>query len=113
MKDERSPEHVGHEPDWDVVMVEYRERWTDRGRRTWDDVEPGYRIGYDIARSGRDRAWNDVEPEFKRRWTAEHPDKPWDRFLDAAQDIWDDLTAEPGPSPKAGSPLAHDESSGR
>jgi hypothetical protein len=54
-----------------------------------------------------------VEPEFQRRWTERQSDKPWDRFLDKAQDIWDDLTREPGASPHAGEPGSHDEASGR
>ena len=89
----------GKTPDWDTVMPKYRERWKERkvGGRRWDDVEPAYRVGWDVARRGRER----------------YPDKPWDRFLDAAQDAWDDLTAEPGSSPHAGEVGARDESSGR
>jgi hypothetical protein len=110
----RSAEHLSDEPDFDTVLPEYRARWKDRHGRNWEDVEPAYRVGWDVAkRTGRDRDWSEVEPEFRRTWSERYPDKPWDRFLDAAQDVWDDLTAEPGPSPHAGEPLAQDESSRR
>ena len=109
-----APGGSGKTPDWDTVMPKYRERWQQRkaGRR-WEDVEPAYRVGWDVARRGRERRWSDVEPEFRRTWSERYPDKPWDRFLDAAQDVWDDLTAEPGASPHAGEVGAQDESSGR
>jgi hypothetical protein len=101
------------EGDWDAVAAEYRSRWQDRKGRRWEDVEPAYRVGWEVASRGEDRAWSQVEPEFRRNWTERYPDKPWDRFLDAAQDVWDDLTAEPGPSPHAREAGAQDESSGR
>lgn len=104
----------GYQPDWDTVMPKYRERWKDRKDRRWEDVEPAYRVGWEVSRrTGTERGWSDVEPEFRRTWTERYPDKPWDRFLDAAQDVWDDLTAEPGASPHAGEVGAQDESSGR
>jgi hypothetical protein len=100
--------------DWESVSAEYRDRWRDRGDRSWDDVEPAYRVGWEIRqRGGRERGWPEVEPEFRRTWSERYPDKPWDRFLDAAQDVWDDLTGEPGPSPHAGEAGTQDESSRR
>lgn len=115
MKDRSTmPQEGGYKPDWDTVMPKYRERWQDRKGRRWEDVEPAYRVGWEVMRrTSRERGWSDVEPEFRRTWTERYPNKPWDRFLDAAQDVWDDLTAEPGTSPHAGEVGAQDESSGR
>jgi len=99
------------EKGWVEARPRYRERWQQRGaKRSWEDVEPGYRVGWEVSqRPGmRGRKWAEVEPDFRRTWSERYPDKPWDRFLDAAQDIWDDLTKEPGTSPHAGEPGAHD-----
>jgi hypothetical protein len=100
-------------PDLDTWLSECRTHYGETGGRSWEEVEPVYRVGWDLAGRDRTRGWREVEPEYRKAWTERYPDKPWDRFLDAAQDAWDRLTAEPGASPKAGSPLAHDESSGR
>jgi len=75
--------------------------------------EAGYSIGRELRGEYAGRPWSDVEPQFRRRWSEQHSDKPWDRFLDRAQEIWDEVTLEPGASPKAGDPRGHDESSGR
>lgn len=76
-------------------------------------TEGGYSIGRELRGEYAGRPWSDVEPQFRRRWTERYSDRPWDRFLDRAQEIWDELTLEPGASPKAGDPRGHDESSGR
>jgi hypothetical protein len=115
MKDRSTtPSEVGYKPDWETVMPKYRERWKERNGRKWEDVEPAYRVGWEVARrTSRERGWSEIEPEFRRTWTERYPDKPWDRVLDAAEDVWDDLTAEPGDSPHADEVGAQDESSGR
>lgn len=101
---------------WQEAAPRYRERWERSGGGTpWTEVEPGYRVGWELQRREdlRGRKWADVEPEFKRSWDKYYSDKPWDRFLDRAQEIWDDMTLEPGLSAHAGDPRGHDESSGR
>jgi hypothetical protein len=94
-------------------LEERRTRWTGPRGLTWEEAEPLHRLSWDLAQRRRSAGWSEVEPELRRTWTERYPDKPWDRFLDAAQDLWDDLTAEPGPSPHAGAPGVHDESSRR
>lgn len=76
-------------------------------------TEGGYSIGRELRGEYAGRPWSDVEPHFRSRWTERYSDRPWDRFLDRAQEIWDEVTLEPGDSPKAGDPRGHDESSGR
>ena len=76
-------------------------------------AEGGYSIGRELRGEYAGRPWSDVEPHFRRRWTETYSDRPWDRFLDRAQEIWDEVTLEPGASPHAGDPRGHDESSGR
>ena len=102
--------------EWSEEAPRYKQRWERAGGGAqWEEVEPGYRVGWELSRNEkyRGRKWTEVEPEFRRSWSERYPDKPWDRFLDRAQEIWDEMTLEPGASPKAGDPRGHDESSGR
>lgn len=89
---------------WIDEAPRYRTSWEARGKGRWEDVEPGYRVGHELTRrpEHRGKKWDQVEPEFRREWQGRYPDKPWDRFLDQAQDVWDDLTREPGPTTHRG-----------
>jgi uncharacterized protein YrrD len=85
------PEH------WDDVRGRFRARWEQRtgGRGgLWEEHEPGYRYGWEMASRPdfRTRTWNTAEPELRRDWETRHHDRPWDRVMDAIRDAWDDVT---------------------
>jgi uncharacterized protein YrrD len=100
---------------WDDVRSRYRTRWEQRtaGRGgLWEEHEPGYRYGWEMANRPdfRGRTWNTAEPELKRDWETRHHDRPWDRVADAIRDTWDDVTGR-DESDVAGyrSPRHHDD----
>jgi uncharacterized protein YrrD len=82
---------------WDDVRTRYRSRWEQRtaGRGgLWEEHEPGYRYGWEMASRPeyRTRSWSTAEPELRQDWEHRHHDRPWDRVVDAIRDAWDDVT---------------------
>jgi hypothetical protein len=53
---------------------------------------PGYRFGYDLARSERYRGrdWNEIEMDARREWEQGDDRGPWDRFRDAVRHAWEE-----------------------
>ena len=86
-----STDRVEH---WDDVRSQYRTRWEQRtaGRGgLWEEHEPSYRYGWEMASQPtfRGRTWTTAEPELRRDWETRHHDRPWDRVADAIRDAWD------------------------
>ena len=90
-----------HVASWDEAMPEYRSRWQERygssGR--WEDFEPGYRYGYEMANDARymDRDWNDLEPEFRKdysEWSRKNGYRSeastWNKVKANAREAWDE-----------------------
>jgi hypothetical protein len=86
---------------WNDVMPEYRQTWQARsgnsGRR-WEEVEPGYRYGYEMANDPRyqNRQWSDVETDLNRDYPtwAQNQGYPtmtngWTNSQQDVQDAWD------------------------
>jgi len=62
----------------------------------YDQFEPAYRYGYDLADRYRGRDWADVEADARRDWEQRHAGT-WDRFRGAVRYAWDRAaTAAPG-----------------
>lgn len=80
------------------------------GATGYDEYEPAYRYGWDVASSGRYRArsWNDVEPELRSDWERRYPEGgAWDRFKAAVRRGWERTSdavesAMPGDSDRDG-----------
>jgi uncharacterized protein YrrD len=90
----RPTDRVEH---WDDVRGRYRTRWEQRmaGRGgLWEEHEPGYRYGWEMAnrQDFRGRTWTTAEPDLRRDWESRHHDRPWDRVSDAIRDAWDEVT---------------------
>jgi uncharacterized protein YrrD len=88
---------VGRVEHWDDVRSRYRTHWEQRtaGRGgLWEEHEPGYRYGWEMAnrQDFRGKTWDTAEPELRRDWETRHHDRPWDRVADAIRDTWDDVT---------------------
>ncbi|HEY8553734.1 MAG TPA: YsnF/AvaK domain-containing protein [Burkholderiales bacterium] len=73
---------------------EFRRDWqTKHASRTgleYEDVEPGYRYGYRLAKSGRygKAEWATIEPEIERDWAARGYGR-WEQFRDAVRSGWE------------------------
>jgi len=82
---------------WDDVRPRFRSRWEQRtgGRGgLWEEHEPGYRYGWEMASrpTYRGQTWTTAEPELRRDWETRHHDRPRDRAADAIRDAWDEVT---------------------
>jgi uncharacterized protein (TIGR02271 family) len=88
---------AGAETSWDTAMPTYRQRWQQRSGTTggrWEDVEPGYRYGWEMRNRPeyRGRSWTDVESQFQRDWATRNPNTPWERARDSVRDAWENAT---------------------
>jgi hypothetical protein len=89
---------------WDEAQTEYRQRWQTRygasGGR-WEDFEPGYRYGHEMAHDTRfeGRGWPEAEPELRagyRDWVrqrgyAQDEVNGWERFKENIRETWDEI----------------------
>lgn len=59
---------------------------------TYEDYQPAYHYGYDLAVDDRyyGRDWKDVEFDAQRRWEEQHPGT-WERFKDSVRDAWQEI----------------------
>jgi hypothetical protein len=60
---------------------------------TWEEYDPAYRFGYDLAvdPAYRDYDWDRVEMDARNRWEADRPNT-WERFKMAVREAWHDIT---------------------
>jgi uncharacterized protein (TIGR02271 family) len=94
--------------DWDQARTTYQQRWRQRagsGGGRWEDVEPGYRYGYEMAGADhyRGRAWSDAEPELRAGYPAwsrhaghQADDNAWETVKESVQDAWEHATGRAG-----------------
>jgi hypothetical protein len=62
--------------------------------RSYDDLQPAYRYGWEARTRHEDRTWNDVETDLGREWNERHGSKmPWDNARNATQDAWNRVDA--------------------
>jgi hypothetical protein len=86
---------------WDEYRPTYRQEWQGRygssGRR-WEDVEPYYHYGYEMAYDPRyqGREWSEVEPtlrtdyqDWARRNNYRSDFSAWDEFKQNVREAWD------------------------
>ena len=88
--------------DWSTYSPHYRQHWQTHygtGGGRWEDFEPGYRYGHDMASDPRyqSREWTDVESDLGRDYstwaqrTGYQPrDDDWNRHRDYAREAWDE-----------------------
>jgi len=92
--------------DWGTYSPHYRQSWTTHygsGGGRWEDFEPGYRYGHDMAYDPRyqNREWSDVEADLQREyptWAQRTGYQPraddWTRYRDHAREAWDEHRRE-------------------
>jgi uncharacterized protein (TIGR02271 family) len=69
--------------------TDYRRHWTETSRTpglSYEQFDPAYRFGHELARDGRD--WAAVEPEARRRWEERNPGT-WERFVGSIRYAWE------------------------
>jgi len=93
---------------WDTVSPTYRQEWqrkygTSGGR--WEEYEPGYRYGYEMANDPRyhGRQWSETEPSLRadyedwaRRNHYAYEPSAWDRMKENAREAWEGARARVG-----------------
>jgi len=82
---------------WDAVLPRFRRSWQQGAGASggrWEDVEPSYQYGWQMANDPRyrGRAWADAEPGLRQDWARAHPDTPWERAGAAIREAWDSVT---------------------
>jgi uncharacterized protein (TIGR02271 family) len=81
--------------DWSRLSGDFRNRWQSRygtSGRTWEQDEPGYRYGYEMARDPRykGRQWSEVESDLGRDWGSRYSKYGrWEEMKDRAREAWD------------------------
>src|SRR5205807_2755486 len=87
--------------DWADVATTYRAEWQAHyptsGAR-WEDFEPAFRYGHEMAQAPRfrGREWSEMEPELRQNyatWTEQHgyhfDDTDWDRMREHTHEAMD------------------------
>ena len=66
--------------------------------RSYDDLQGGYRYGYESAGRYQGRNWDDVENDLSRDWNNyEHRGQStWENVKDAVRDAWARMTTGTG-----------------
>ncbi|MET0857421.1 MAG: hypothetical protein ABWY27_11775 [Telluria sp.] len=61
----------------------------------FDDYEPAYRYGSDMAagETYRGRAWKDVEPALRSDWESRNPGSAWEKMKAAVRHGWERMTS--------------------
>lgn len=62
--------------------------------RSYDQLQPAYRHGWEARTRFEDRNWNDVEGDLERDWTQRHGSSgmAWNDARPASRDAWDRIT---------------------
>ncbi len=96
--------HVPGHRSWDEAGPSYRQDWEGRAGTSggrWEEVEPGYRYGHEMAGDSRyeGRQWSDTESELRtgyRDWSRQQGyrhdddgDNAWEKIKDSVREAWD------------------------
>jgi hypothetical protein len=76
----------------------YRSHWDSTysaGSTSYDDYEPAYSFGHEMAQMYRGQPWNDVEAGVRTNWEARNTTgvSTWEQFKAAIRHGWDRLTS--------------------
>ena len=95
------PHTPGH-TSWDEASSGYRQDWQTRygsGGGRWEDAEPGYRYGHEMAGDERygGREYADVESDLqggygewsRGRGIEQKAESAWEKVKDGVKDAWD------------------------
>lgn len=80
--------------DWETDDTYWRDNWESRpytsADRDYEFYRPGFRYGYESARSNSGRQWNDIESDLRSGWERyEHRGQTaWENIKEAVKDAW-------------------------
>lgn len=79
--------------DWADVGDRFKSSWQSRfgsGGAKWEEYEPRYRYGWEMAGhpNYRGKQWQEVEPHLRKDWESRYRDQPWDRAGTSIKDAW-------------------------
>jgi uncharacterized protein (TIGR02271 family) len=90
-------EHVSRTaPTFESWRTDFRNNWqTNYANQggTYEQYEPAYQYGYDMANNPtyRGRNWADIEPTIQQDWNTRYPNT-WDRMKNSIRYGWDKMT---------------------
>lgn len=88
--------HVGRSSDFsaynDAFRADFRRNYALMGA-AYEQYEPAYRYGYDLANNQqyRGRDWALIEPQIRQDWERTYPNS-WERFKISIRYAWDEAT---------------------
>jgi uncharacterized protein (TIGR02271 family) len=83
---------------WSDVVGSFKDSWHNRfggsGTAKWEEYEPRYRYGWEMAghKNYRGKQWHEVEPHLRKDWETRYRDQPWDRAGTSIKDAWDNFS---------------------
>ena len=85
---------TGASRSWDEVSPHYRQGWEQhygQSGGSWADAEPAHQYAWETRNRPeyQDRSWNEAETELQSDWATRHPDKPWAGASASIQEGWD------------------------
>ncbi|MDT8306263.1 MAG: general stress protein [Anaerolineae bacterium] len=85
----------GSAPTWQDLERTYRDDFDVNyagGMYTWNEYNPAYRLGYDLATDPTyaDRSWEEIEADAETRWGREF-EGAWDEFAGAVEYGWEQV----------------------
>ncbi len=86
---------TGQTTGYDAYDSAFRSNWQSSyatSGRTWEQMQPAYRYGYDFGNDARyqGREWTDVETHLRTGWEKDRPGT-WESVKDAVRHAWDQV----------------------
>jgi hypothetical protein len=86
--------------DWGDVSARFQQDWQKEHETSdrWEEFEPGYLVGYEMAHDPRfhGRTWEEIEPDMRTEWItwsgrsgSMSDESSWDRVRTSVRKAWD------------------------
>ena len=86
---------------WDKEDAWWRENYGARpyaSGRNYEEFRPAYRYGYESGSHHMGRSWDDVEPDLRTGWDRYEgrggAESTWEKVKDAVRDAWHRVTGQ-------------------
>jgi len=75
---------------------DFTTRYGSQGDARFDDYEPAYRYGYDMASDPRykGRRFDEVENDLRTDYASRYPNSTWERMKESVRYGWDKVTGK-------------------
>lgn len=85
---------VGTTRSWDEVSPHYRQGWEQhygQSGGSWEENEPAHQYAWETRNRPeyQERSWAEAEPELQSGWASRYPDKPWDTASTSVREGWE------------------------